>query len=49
MSGFELSVRIRFSDTYTTPCLIKARRKMRPGERMDFGPGLEGEMLPPCS
>ncbi len=33
--------------TYTTPCLIKARRKMGPGERLIFGPGLEGEILPP--
>lgn len=35
-------------DSYTTSCLIKARRKIRPGERLDFGPGLEGEILPPA-
>lgn len=35
-------------DTYTTPCLIKARRKIRPGERVEFGHGLEGEVLPPA-
>lgn len=34
-------------EPYTTPCLIKARRKIRPGERIDFGKGLEGEILPP--
>ena len=33
--------------SYTTACLLKARRKMRPGERINFGPGLEGEILPP--
>jgi S-adenosylmethionine:tRNA ribosyltransferase-isomerase len=31
----------------TTSCLLKARRKMHPGERLNFGPGLEGEILPP--
>ena len=31
----------------TISCLLKARRKMRPGERLNFGPGLEGEILPP--
>ncbi|MFH0788892.1 MAG: tRNA preQ1(34) S-adenosylmethionine ribosyltransferase-isomerase QueA [Pseudomonadota bacterium] len=35
-------------DTYTTPCLIKASRKIRPGERVEFGPGLEGKVLPPA-
>jgi S-adenosylmethionine:tRNA ribosyltransferase-isomerase len=35
-------------DSYTTPCLIKARRKIRSGERLEFGPGLEGEVLPPA-
>lgn len=36
-------------ETYTSPCLLKARRKMRVGERVDFGPGLEGEVLPPSA
>jgi S-adenosylmethionine:tRNA ribosyltransferase-isomerase len=35
-------------ESYTTPCLIKARRKLRPGERISFGIGLEGEVLPPA-
>ncbi len=34
-------------DAWTTSCLLRARRKMRPGERISFGPGLEGEILPP--
>jgi S-adenosylmethionine:tRNA ribosyltransferase-isomerase len=34
-------------ETYTTACLIKARRKLPIGERLEFGPGLEGEVLPP--
>lgn len=34
-------------EPYTASCLLKARRKMRPGERIDFGPGLEGEIQPP--
>jgi S-adenosylmethionine:tRNA ribosyltransferase-isomerase len=33
--------------SYTASCLLKARRKIRPGERLEFGPGLEGELLPP--
>jgi len=33
-------------ETYTSPCLLKSRRKIIPGERVDFGPGLEGEILP---
>jgi S-adenosylmethionine:tRNA ribosyltransferase-isomerase len=35
-------------ETYVTPCLIKARRKLHPGEKVDFGPGLEGSVLPPA-
>jgi S-adenosylmethionine:tRNA ribosyltransferase-isomerase len=34
-------------NSYTSECLIKARRKIRPGERIFFSPDLEGEMLPP--
>jgi S-adenosylmethionine:tRNA ribosyltransferase-isomerase len=36
-------------DTYTSPCLIKARRPIKAGERIFFNPGLEGEVLPPSS
>jgi S-adenosylmethionine:tRNA ribosyltransferase-isomerase len=33
--------------SYSTPCLIKAGGKVRPGDRIHFGDGLEGEILPP--
>jgi S-adenosylmethionine:tRNA ribosyltransferase-isomerase len=36
-------------DDYTTECLVKARRKVQPGERILFSPDLEGEVLPPSS
>jgi S-adenosylmethionine:tRNA ribosyltransferase-isomerase len=35
-------------ETYVSSCLIKARRKMSPGEKVVFGSGLEGEVLPPA-
>jgi S-adenosylmethionine:tRNA ribosyltransferase-isomerase len=34
-------------ETYTTPCLVKAGGKIRPGEPIIFGEGLVGEILPP--
>jgi S-adenosylmethionine:tRNA ribosyltransferase-isomerase len=34
--------------TYTTPCLLKAGGKIRPGDQIHFGDGLEGEILPPA-
>jgi S-adenosylmethionine:tRNA ribosyltransferase-isomerase len=33
--------------TYTTPCLIKTGGKIRPGDQIHFGDGLDGEILPP--
>jgi S-adenosylmethionine:tRNA ribosyltransferase-isomerase len=33
--------------TYFTPCLLKAGGKIRPGDQIYFGEGLEGEILPP--
>ena len=34
-------------ETYTSPCLLKIGGKVRPGEQIQFGEGLEGEILPP--
>jgi len=34
-------------ETYVTPCLLKAGGKVRPGDPIHFGEGLEGEILPP--
>lgn len=36
-------------EPYTSACLIKARRPVRPGERIFFNSELEGEVLPPSS
>ena len=38
---------LAIDETYTSPCLLKAGGKIRPGERIYFGEGLEGEILPP--
>jgi S-adenosylmethionine:tRNA ribosyltransferase-isomerase len=35
------------NEIYTTPCLLKAGGKIRPGDIIYFGEGLEGEILPP--
>jgi S-adenosylmethionine:tRNA ribosyltransferase-isomerase len=34
------------ADSFISECLIRARRKIQPGERIFFNPELEGEMLP---
>jgi S-adenosylmethionine:tRNA ribosyltransferase-isomerase len=36
------------SGTYTTPCLLKVGGKIRPGDQIHFGDGLEGEILSPA-
>jgi S-adenosylmethionine:tRNA ribosyltransferase-isomerase len=36
-------------DSHTSECLVKARRNVRPGERLFFNPDLEGEVLPPSA
>jgi S-adenosylmethionine:tRNA ribosyltransferase-isomerase len=34
--------------TYTSPCLLTSRGKIRPGDRLEFGQGVEAEVLPPA-